>query len=343
MTILQTLKIIISMINLKLKRAADILDNIKNKNIAVIGDVMIDKYYWGNVSRVSPEAPVPVIDLKKETYHLGGAANVVSNLKSLRANPFIFGLLGNDDNGKLFIKHSHDIGISTIGLYRDKQRPTTVKTRIIGNNQQIARLDKEVKNEIDIIGIQYIIEKLNNIEHLDAIIFEDYNKGTINNKLIEDVLYLAKIKSIPVFVDPKENNFFEYKNVELIKPNKKEASIALKRELDSNEEIINAGKILKDKLNCSNLLLTMGADGMMLFDSDNNISSVPTRARSVADVSGAGDTAIATLTAAFTAGADIYEASAMANFASGVVCEQAGIVSIKPEELLKSIEFNSVG
>lgn len=327
---------------LNLNRARQIINGFQGKNIAVIGDVMIDKYYWGNVSRVSPEAPVPVIDLKKESFHLGGAANVANNLKSLGVVPYLFGLLGRDDNGKLFLTEAKNNGIKINGLYRDANRKTTVKTRIIGNNQQIARLDNETKDEIDITGIQYIIEQLNDLDNLDAIIFEDYNKGTINKKLIEDVLYLAEMKKINVFVDPKDTNFFEYKNVEVFKPNRKEASNALKIDIKNKEDAYASGIKLKEKLNAKNILLTLGSEGMILIDENNKQYSVPTRARNVADVSGAGDTAIATLAAAYTSGASIAEAASLSNYASGVVCESPGIVSIKIDDLLKSIEKNNV-
>lgn len=328
--------------NLSLEKAKEILKNIDGKKILVIGDVMLDRYFWGSVSRVSPEAPVPVIDIEKETFHLGGAANVANNLKSLGAEPVIFGLLGNDDNGRKFTKLANQNGLNTMGVFVDADRKTTVKTRVIGNNQQIARLDTESKNEISLTGIQFMISKIMETENIAGIIFEDYNKGTISKKLIEDVLYVTEWKKIPVFVDPKENYFFEYKNVTVFKPNKKEAATALNMELTDKESVIEAGNIIKNKISAQNVLITLGSDGMILFDSKGNFKSVPTRARNVADVSGAGDTAIATLAAAYTSGSDIYEAAALSNFAAGVVCESPGIVSITPEALLKSVEKNSV-
>jgi rfaE bifunctional protein kinase chain/domain len=326
--------------NLLLERAEEILNNLQNKKIAVIGDVMLDRYFWGNVSRVSPEAPVPVIDLEKETFHLGGAANVANNLLSLGAAPVLFGLTGNDEEGKNFIKYAHKNGLDTSGIFKDNDRKTTVKTRIIGNNQQIARLDNETKVDISMTGIQFIVQQLHSYDDLSAIIFEDYNKGTITKKLIEDVLYIAALKKIPIFVDPKEKYFFDYKNVTVFKPNKKEAATALGRELKSRDDVIEAGEIIKERTNAKNLLITLGSEGMILFDEKGNNQSVPTIARNVADVSGAGDTAIATLSAAYAGGADIYEAAALANYAAGVVCESPGIVSIQTDILLKSVKKN---
>jgi rfaE bifunctional protein kinase chain/domain len=330
------------MLKLTKDRAAEILNKCAGKKIAVIGDVMLDRYFWGSVSRISPESPVPVVDLEDETYHLGGAANVANNLKSIGVSPMLFGVLGNDHNGAKFTDIANTLGINPDGLYKDNSRPTTVKTRIIGNNQQICRLDKEVRTSIPDDGEKFIINTLKDAGNLGGIIFEDYNKGTITSSLIIDIIRIARKAGIPIFVDPKFSNFFYYKDVTVFKPNKKEACQALNLELKSPEEVEYAGRLLLDKLGCENVLMTLGRDGMMLFESTGEVNSVPTRARHVADVSGAGDTAIATLAAAYSAGATIQEAATMANYAAGVVCEMPGIVSITKEALLKSIDKNSV-
>lgn len=322
-------------------RAEEILKNGKGKQIAVIGDVMLDRYFWGSVSRVSPEAPVPVIDLEEETYHLGGAANVAHNLQSLGIKPILCGCIGDDEPGNSFVRISEQAGISTKGLYVDKGRPTTVKTRIIGNNQQIARLDIEVRDKIHSEAENFIIKTISETKDLAGIIFEDYNKGTITEFMIYDVIAYAKINNIPVFVDPKFDNFFLFKDVTVVKPNKKEAAKALGIQIKTEEDVIRTGKELLERLNCNYVLLTLGKDGMMLFEKDGSISSVPTRARNVADVSGAGDTAIATLSAAIAGGANIRESAALANYASGSVCESPGIVSITIENLLYSIRKNN--
>lgn len=323
-------------------RTREILSNLKNKKIAVIGDVMLDRYFWGSVSRISPEAPVPVIDIESETNHLGGAANVAANLNSLGVKPFLCGIIGDDTNGQRFNSIASYANINTSALYVDKSRPTTVKTRIIGNNQQIARLDKEVREELSIDGKNFIINQIKAIDDLSGIIFEDYNKGAVSEDLINEIISYTFSKNIPVYVDPKFDNFFVYQGVTVFKPNRKEASKAIGKELKTIEDVNYYGKILLEKLNAENLLLTLGADGMMLFEKNGNISQVPTRARHVADVSGAGDTAIATLSAAISGGADIREAAALANFASGVVCEVPGIVSILPDQLLETVKRNGV-
>lgn len=318
-------------------RAIEIIQNAKNKNIAVVGDVMLDRYFWGSVTRISPEAPVPVIDIDSETIHLGGAANVAANLTSLGLKAYLCGIIGNDANADKFISLAEENNMDTSALYRDNNRPTTIKTRIMGNNQHIARVDREVREDISEEGLEFIISNIKRIENLDGIILEDYNKGTITLKAIETITKYAIENNIPVYVDPKFDNFFAYQGVTLFKPNRKEASKALSMEFKSQADIEKAGKMLIEKLNAKNILLTLGADGMMLFEQDGTISKVPTIARNVSDVSGAGDTAIATLSASVAGGATMREAAALANFASGVVCESPGIVSIEIDELVKSI------
>lgn len=330
------------MLNLSKERAEKILGKCADSRVAVIGDVMLDRYFWGSVSRISPESPVPVIDLEQESFHLGGAANVANNLNSIGISTVLFGMVGSDSNGARFIDISTEMGISPEGLYQDPERPTTVKTRIIGNNQQICRLDKEIRDDISPEGEKFILNTLKNLDSLSGIIFEDYNKGAITSSLIIDVIEYAKSFGIPVFVDPKLSNFFFYKDVTVFKPNKKEAGQALNLEMRSTGDIEYAGRMLLEKLGCENILLTLGRDGMMLFESSGDVHSVPTRARHVSDVSGAGDTAIATLAAAMTSGADIREAATMANYAAGAVCEMPGIVPVTKELILKTIDKNSV-
>ena len=330
------------MINLTYQRAKELLEESTNKKIiAVIGDVMLDRYFWGSVTRISPESPVPVVDVEEESFHLGGAANVANNLKSLGIEPILCGVLGKDNSGKTFIKISNKNGINPSGLFVDKTRPTTVKTRIIGNNQHIARLDREIREPISKECENFIVNSLDNLIQLDGIIFEDYNKGTITPALIRKVIRLANSKNIPVFVDPKFDNFFEYMHVKIFKPNKKEAQQALGITFKAIDDIKLSGQELLKRLECENILLTLGRDGMMLFEENGHISSIPTNARHVADVSGAGDTAIATLATVIACGGTVKESAIIANYASGVVCEQPGIVSINIKALLRSIERNS--
>lgn len=314
------------------------LEDAKSKTVAIIGDIMMDRYFWGSVSRISPEAPVPVVDIEEETMHLGGAANVGYNLCSLGLRPILCGVIGNDNSGKKVIELCEKAGIDSTVLIEDGSRPTTVKTRIIGNNQQIARLDRESRDTISSESAKAILERLKLYPDISAIIFEDYNKGVISPELIYSVKEFAKQKDIPIFVDPKKSYFFDYSGVFCFKPNRKEAQDSLGYSLKNETDVEKGGKELLHRLQCENVLITLGEQGMRLFEKNGHISSVKTHARHVADVSGAGDTVIATLAAMVVGGALIKEAAAIANFAAGVVCEEPGIVSITPERLVQAID-----
>lgn len=320
--------------NLNKTRVKEIFKNFAGKKIAVIGDIMLDRYFWGSVTRVSPEAPVPVIDLEHETFHLGGAANVASNLNSLGIKSILCGIIGNDNSAEMFEQICKERGIDPSGLYRDPNRPTTVKTRIIGNNQQIVRLDREVRDSINKEGEDFILQTLKNNQDLDGIIFGDYDKGAVSERLIKEVLKYAKSNNIAVYIDPKFANFMYYKGVTVFKPNKKEASQALKIEIKTNDDVLNAGKLLLEKLNCQNVLLTLGDKGMMLFEANGKVHHVDTKARLVSDVSGAGDTVIATLAACSSGNATIEESAIIANIAAGYVCGEPGIVSVTKDDIL---------
>jgi rfaE bifunctional protein kinase chain/domain len=323
---------------IKFEKLKNLINNIGDKTIAVIGDVMIDQYFWGNVSRISPEAPVPVVDIEAETFHLGGAANVAQNLLSLGVTPLLCGLIGNDNYGKQFVEICEKLNIISAGLFKDNSRTTTIKTRIIGNNQQLLRMDKEINKEITKAGENYIFAKLANHKQLDGIIFEDYDKGTLNENFIKRIISWAKIQNIPIFVDPKFKNFTHYGGVTLFKPNKIETEKGLNLKLNDFDKIKAAGKKLIEKYEIENVLITLGADGMLLFEENGEILSIPTIAKKVADVSGAGDTAIASLAALYVSGANLSEAAIIANFASGIVCEKPGIVAIDKAELIQTIE-----
>lgn len=330
------------MTELSINRVNEILNNAKNQKVVVIGDLMLDKFYWGNVSRISPEAPVPVVELERETFHLGGAANVATNLKSLKLAPILIGVIGKDQTGEELLNYAKNIGINTDGIFASPDRPTTVKTRIIANSQHVARLDKEVISDIDISIQNYFLEFLQSQKDVKAIILEDYNKGMLPKEFIRKIIDFGRSQNIFISVDPKQQNFFEFQNSDLFKPNKKEASKALNITINSKESIQEAGLKLMDRLKCKHLLITLGREGMILIQESGEIFSVPTRARQVADVSGAGDTAIATYTAAHIGGANPIEAASMANYASGAVCEKTGVVPIEIDDLISSIKRNGI-
>ncbi len=319
-------------------RLKELLLKFRSKRIAVVGDVMVDKYLWGSVARISPEAPVPIVEVEKETERLGGAANVANNVKSLGGWPLLIGVVGDDANGTLLTKLLSGQGCPIDGIVRDASRPTTIKTRVIAHNQHVVRIDNEQKREISPAVQEQILSVLRStIASLDGIILEDYNKGVIVAPLIHQIIEMAREHGKIVTVDPKFQNFFEYKNASVFKPNRKEVEEALGMKLTSDESVHEAAVLLKKKLNAENVLITLGEQGMSLLDNQNSLLHLPTQARHVADVSGAGDTVIATLTMALASGASIHESASLANFAGGVVCGEVGIVPIMPDALLSRV------
>ena len=317
------------------KRLRELLGNFTGKRIAVVGDLMIDRYYWGSVHRVSPEAPVPVVEVETESVRLGGAANVANNIQALGGSAFLVGLVGDDHPGSMFRDMLSDQGFDTGGVVTDAGRPTTIKTRVIAAGQHVVRIDYESKQECPGPLRRKLIDAVrSNIRSLDGIIIEDYNKGVVTRDLIRAVIAAANEHGKPVTVDPKFNNFFEYKNVTVFKPNRREVEEAVGGKLKTIAEVERAGKSLLASLNARNVLLTRGEEGMSLFQSDGTVTHLPTTAGVVQDVSGAGDTVISTLTMALVAGGGIAESCVLANCAGGVVVGAVGIVPILPEQLL---------
>ncbi|MBE0643156.1 MAG: D-glycero-beta-D-manno-heptose-7-phosphate kinase [Bacteroidetes bacterium] len=315
-------------------RLHEIFSQIQNRFVAVIGDVMLDRYIWGSVTRISPEAPVPVVDVISESNHLGGASNVALNIRSLGAVPVLFGVVGADTNAKELRSIFEHERVITDFLIEDGTRPTTVKTRIIAGSQHVARIDYEERQQVSEDTTRRLIDRLeNHLSSINIIILQDYNKGVIGPDLIHQVIELAQRNGIPVLVDPKYSNFFEYGGVTVFKPNRKETEDALKLRLSDEESFISSARALRERLGCEHVLLTLGEKGMLLLKNDDSIIRIPTKARKVADVSGAGDTVIATLAVAMASGADMTEAAQIANFAGGLVCEEVGIVPVDRDML----------
>jgi rfaE bifunctional protein kinase chain/domain len=319
-------------------RLKTLFDQFHGKRIGVIGDLMLDRYYWGSISRISPEAPVPVVEVESKSIRLGGAANVANNIASLGGIPLMIGVIGDDNGGKRLRALVNEAGFPSSGLVVDTSRPTTTKTRVIAHNQHVVRIDQEVKEDVGKEVQGRILETLRGeLSGLDAVILEDYNKGVIVKNLIHEISDLVRKAGKIVTVDPKFNNFFEYKHVTVFKPNRKETEEALGRRLMDLRSIEQAGWDLMKRLETDNVLLTLGERGMSLFEKNGDVTHVSTRAKNVADVSGAGDTVISTLTMALVAGATVREASALANHAGGVVCGEVGIVPIQPPALLNAV------
>jgi D-glycero-beta-D-manno-heptose-7-phosphate kinase len=326
------------MIRISNERLNSLKKGFEGKRIAIIGDMMLDCYFWGEVKRISPEAPVPVVEVGNEFYRFGGAANVALNILKLGGIPVPIGVIGYDSYGTTFTALVKENKIISEGLLIDDTRPTTAKTRVIAHNQHIVRIDKECKDYINARMEEKILGFIkDNISSFDAVIFQDYNKGVLTPVLIRNIVKEAHARNILVTVDPKFSNFFEYKDVTVFKPNRKEAEDVMGTKIRNEEDLSAAGFTILEKLNAKYVLLTLGEEGIAVFEKDQPVRRMPTKARKVADVSGAGDTVISTLTMALTAGADIVEASYLANYAGGIVCEDVGIVPIDSDKLFQTI------
>ncbi len=320
--------------SISIKRFNSLISNLKRKKIAVVGDLMVDRYFWGKVSRISPEAPVPIVDIEREFSQLGGAANVGNNIKFLGGEPFLIGVIGDDNTGTLLLELLKSTGFSVDGIVVDPSRPTTIKTRVIADNQHVVRTDRESREEINDAIEKKIIKIIKEkISEFDGIILEDYNKGVLKRGVIHKTISVANDIGIPVTVDPKFDNFFEYKKATVFKPNQREVEIKLGFQFTDDVKLIEAGKILLEKIECENILITRGEKGMTLFKNNGEYINVPTRAKVIHDVSGAGDTVIATLTAVLVAGGDVEEAATIANYAAGIVCGEVGVVPIELKKL----------
>ncbi|HTP80255.1 MAG TPA: D-glycero-beta-D-manno-heptose-7-phosphate kinase [Bacteroidota bacterium] len=310
----------------------------KGKRIAVVGDLMLDRYYWGSVNRISPEAPVPVVEVSEESTRLGGAANVANNIASLGGIPILVGVVGDDEDGEALKGIVKKAGFPTTGIVTDKSRPTTLKTRVIAHSQHVVRIDHEVRSEVG-PDVQKKISTIlrNEGKSLDAIILQDYNKGVLTKHVIRQTIQFARTHGKIVTVDPKFNNFFDFENVTVFKPNRKETEEALGIRLTTDEDAEAAGRDLLARLKAENVLLTLGERGMILLERSGEKTHVPTAARRVADVSGAGDTVVSTLTIALAAGSTMKEAATLANHAGGIVCGEVGIVPIDRQRLLDGV------
>lgn len=318
-------------------RLCDILNVMKTRRVMVIGDAMLDRYVWGVVSRVSPEAPVPVVDIREETVRLGGAANVANNIVSLGAACELFGVVGDDSVGREIRREIEDRGIDTAGLLCDRMRPTTVKTRVIAHSQQVVRTDREMRDEIcGDIENDLIDRVIAGLKACDAILISDYGKGVITKRLLDSVIPVARSNHKIVSVDPKESHFMNYRQVSLITPNHNEAGNAVHRRIHDEQSLLEVGWKIVDDLETDALLITRGENGMTLFQKDRTYQHFPTVARHVYDVTGAGDTVVSSFTLALCSDASMAESAHIANHAAGIVIRNVGTATVAPEELIAS-------
>jgi len=323
------------MIRLAKQNIKHLFEHFQDQRIAVIGDVMLDRYMWGAVQRISPEAPVPVVEVVAETTKLGGAANVAHNILSLGAEPIPMGVVGEDPHGEELRRLFEAAGMRTDGILVDSHRPTTMKTRIIANDQHVVRADVESKLDLsdglaeELVGV---FRRL--LPTIDGVILQDYNKGVLSPLLIHQIVQICREQGRFVAVDPKFKNFFAYRNVDLFKPNTRETEQALGARIDSDEELLASAEELFARLDCQSILLTRGERGMAIFSAPKEKPVlVPTKAQKIHDVSGAGDTVISTLVVAKLAGATLLEAAILANYAAGIVCGEVGVVPIDRNRL----------
>jgi rfaE bifunctional protein kinase chain/domain len=310
-------------------------------NVLIIGDVMIDSYLWGKVSRISPEAPVPIVSVQKKERRLGGAANVALNIQALGANPILCSVVGVDFEGQAFMDLLKTQKLSQKGILKSRDRITTVKTRVIGNNSQLLRVDEEVESDITPSETQQLLTLISYIishDKIDVILFEDYNKGLINPKLISKVVELAKSKGIPTCVDPKKKNFNSYKGVSMFKPNLKELREGIKMDVsgDNLRELQRVVSSFRVKQKIETVLVTLAEKGV-ITNSRKVKEHLSAHIRSIADVSGAGDTVISVAALCRALDCDEVLTAAIANLSGGLVCEQIGVVPIDKELLLEEV------
>lgn len=309
----------------------------ETQKVLIIGDVMIDSYIWGKVDRISPEAPVPIVNVKTREQRLGGAANVALNIQSLGAEPILCAVVGNDSDGSAFLELIKSKQLSTEGIISSAHRITTIKHRIISGSQHILRVDQEIDTPISSEETILLIEKINAIikkHKIDVVIFEDYDKGVITEKLITETVSTCKDKNIPVIVDPKKRNFLAYKNVTLFKPNLKELRDGLKKEINPSQinEVKEAVEELIQILNANAAFITLSEHGVYLQDKEVS-HHVKAHKREIADVSGAGDTVVSVAALCLGAGLDHKLLAELSNLAGGIVCEKVGVVPINITEL----------
>lgn len=328
------------------RRAIEIIDHFSQSKLLVVGDIMVDHFIWGQVSRISPEAPVPVVEVHEENLLLGGSANVVNNIYALDGRVSVAGVLGSDDMGDKIIGEFHARAIDIGGIVREPKRPTTVKTRIVAQGQQVVRFDRESVEPVRQDSISRILDYIGKISsHLDAVIISDYRKGVVTRPLLDGIREILAGRDVVVCVDPKQDDFSLYRGFDVITPNHHEAQRALEILNNSGNKVLRNTKGLKAVETLFNryafraLLITEGEKGMSLYERNGGIAHtrLPAEAREVFDVTGAGDTVIGVFTLALGAGASYKEAAVLANHAAGIVVGKIGTATVTRKELKKAV------
>jgi D-beta-D-heptose 7-phosphate kinase/D-beta-D-heptose 1-phosphate adenosyltransferase len=327
------------------QRAQQIISKFPDLRIVTVGDLMLDEFIWGEARRISPEAPTPVVEVKRETWHLGGAANVVSNLLELGARAIPIGVVGSDDAAKIVRDRFAERNAGIDGVITDDSRPTTRKTRVIAHSgrqyQQIVRADREDRSPVSNVVEDRIIAAFNQaISNADAVIVSDYDKGVLTPRVLGALIGATRSRAKMVCLDPKIRNFAHYREVDVITPNQSEAERASGVEIIDEPSLGAAARRIRDMLGCKNVLITRGELGMSLLGSeeDEEMTHIPTTAREVYEVTGAGDTVIATLALALASGANLKEAAIIANHAAGVVVGKMGVAAVSRDELLDALK-----
>jgi D-beta-D-heptose 7-phosphate kinase/D-beta-D-heptose 1-phosphate adenosyltransferase len=310
------------------------------RTVLVVGDVMLDEYVWGEAGRISPEAPVPVVDVVSESLRLGGAANVARNIVTLGGRVELLSVVGEDGRAEDLRRVLAERGIPSDGLHPDPDRPTTLKTRIVASRQQVVRVDRERRDPLrGSVRERFHAELFDRLDRVHGVVVSDYGKGIVDLELMEHLGTAAREKGVFVAVDPKESHFYQYRHVSVVTPNVHEASRATRLEIRDLSTLEEAGRRLLHELDCMGVLITRGPEGMSLFRPDREPTHVPVMAREVYDVTGAGDTVIATLTLAAAAGATLEQAAVLSNAAAAVVVGEVGTASVTAEELALAIEL----
>lgn len=317
---------------MKKERLLEIISSFRQVKMAVVGDLMLDDYIIGTVDRISPEAPVPVVSVKEERFVLGGAGNVINNLATLGVKTYCYGVIGDDTDGDRLKKSLKLLGVNTEGVVRSEDRPTIVKRRVLGGNQQLLRIDWEDPTNINEILEDAILDNLKaNIENIDAIILSDYDKGVLTERVAKEVIKLARKYGKIITVDPKPSNVLNYIKASSMTPNRKEAYECAN--LPKKTDIDIVGDKIRKELQLDNLLLTRSEEGVSIYE-EGKITNIPTFAKEVYDVTGAGDTVISVYTLAKAAGATWEEAARIANTAAGVVVGKIGTSTASKEEII---------